>query len=1010
MNLRLLLQIIIATVIVAGCSDNGTSVDTNNPDHTTHKNILENMDDYAGLQGGRNELKFTLPISGKNAISALSESCYFQNTVKYPLHLQFLHTIKELETLSVSEYENMSLSVNRSLWAGELLLNNSTIHPLSGEKGIILFIITTDENSDALQASADEIILIDKTLKECMPWASSMLVYTTISSIQNRNLSRISDALDNAGVAWIREGDVVYEQDSTIYSIGENYGYLKIFKEGEAVSDTGRFDVVLSERATNDLSLLAGIVTHLPQTYLSHLNIRLREKSVPSAHVSEVLDNQVFNELDGKLVHISTHNHEVVITPANLSDAQQFWENNRPDVGQLAFDLSQNAMRGFDVLRHNNAKAYGTKAVNLGELYQALGAEDAVHGFGIPFYWYDTFMKASGMDLKVNSLLDDPVIYQDSNYRRSELKKLRKDIREQQLPVDFLDELKTKLNEVFGQDAETTRIRFRSSTNAEDLLNFSGAGLYDSKSGCLADYEDADNEGPSHCLHLDEKEFLESELATRQQEFSDNPERYWLEDIIKDITKDLTREKSLDEAVLKVWASLWTERAFDEREYYGLDHRKAFMGIAVNKSFVMESKEAVAISNDTSIDESDVRQLYRINSQLGNIGVVKSDDPLAVAEQMTFRRGTSFNHEDHKIITRSSLSTDADLWSGIQLDELASLLFKAHDYFANNVYSRIDSPKFDIEIEVIKDTSGNDKVYLKQLRPYLSTESYTPNQNSKIDWSHCPTSDSYVGQDEWRTTLFVNNNVELCRFANRGQTLDQALAQKSRIKIVAGTYKLPSIATSSNLYIPACLQESKNISNSLLAPQIKTGNLFSKNIEVQSYHTVGNEGLLLRFNHPPNIAQINLSDITQDYPSGVYVDYPSQGYNYATRFGGFRQCNYYPNESYKITVQDAGELIVDHKLWRGTTSAGFVAPMRIKGNWQGKQIDINNYEQMTATYGQHAFEANLHIMFDEPINGEYGIKIERYVNMFGFNPTVAWSLDANGNQQTQLQTVTSIRQ
>ncbi|MCZ7636326.1 MAG: PEP/pyruvate-binding domain-containing protein [Verrucomicrobia bacterium] len=42
-------------------------------------------------------------------------------------------------------------------------------------------------------------------------------------------------------------------------------------------------------------------------------------------------------------------------------------------------------------------------------------------------------------------------------------------------------------------------LRFRSSTNVEDSEQFSGAGLYDSYSGCLADDLDADRDGPSAC-------------------------------------------------------------------------------------------------------------------------------------------------------------------------------------------------------------------------------------------------------------------------------------------------------------------------------------------------------------------------------------------------------------------------------------------------------------------------------------------------------------------------------
>ena len=49
--------------------------------------------------------------------------------------------------------------------------------------------------------------------------------------------------------------------------------------------------------------------------------------------------------------------------------------------------------------------------------------------------------------------------------------------------------------------------------------------------------------------------------------------------------------------MLKVFASLWNERAFDEREYYGIDHRAAYMGIAVHPAYALEQINAVAVSN-----------------------------------------------------------------------------------------------------------------------------------------------------------------------------------------------------------------------------------------------------------------------------------------------------------------------------------------------------------------------------------------------------------------------------
>jgi hypothetical protein len=54
-----------------------------------------------------------------------------------------------------------------------------------------------------------------------------------------------------------------------------------------------------------------------------------------------------------------------------------------------------------------------------------------------------------------------------------------------------------RIEEVFGRAGGM--VRFRSSSTMEDLLEFNGAGLYDSTSACAAADLDLDGRGPSHC-------------------------------------------------------------------------------------------------------------------------------------------------------------------------------------------------------------------------------------------------------------------------------------------------------------------------------------------------------------------------------------------------------------------------------------------------------------------------------------------------------------------------------
>lgn len=1003
----------IAIALITSCgggggNDSTTTTPTTPPSppvNNNYKTQLSSAADFQTLQGSRNELKVILPIEGRDIPTELTETCYFQNTATYPLHINFLRTFNSLSSLSNTQYESMILPLSRSLWSGELRKVDNVTHPSTGENNNYLYIITTDENTLNLQATAEEIITIDKTLKACMPWASNQLIYTTSSQIQDDKLNAITEQLNSGKVAWLSSSQVANGNKPIDYSKGEYYGYLKWFESGESVEDVGPFDVVISERASNNISLIAGIVTQFPQTYLSHLNIRLREKKIPSAHFPNVLSNEDFKALSNQLVHIVVADDSVTITAADLETAQAFWANRHPDIGQLTVNLTEQQLLSFAELRHDKATAYGSKASNLGELYQALGQDDAVIGFGIPTYWYDKFIKDTGLANNVETLLNDQRVYTDAAHRKAQLKALRNAIKDASLSDEFMQLLRTALTQTFGDDVDTTRIRFRSSTNAEDLRAFSGAGLYDSKSGCLADMDDDNEDGPSLCLSTKEKTALEQDLAARKEELASYPERTWLTDIIEDIEKDLSKEKPLNKAVLKVWASLWTLRAFDEREYYKLDHRKAYMGIAVNKSFVLERREAVVISNEQSTENTDERQLYRVNTQLGSIGIVKPDDPTAVAEEMTFRRGENSQIEDVNVLTKSSLSPDADLWDAQQKQVLANKVTAAHDHFASEVYSDINNPAFDIEVEVLGDTKADEKVFLKQLRPYLSSTNNSGEQS-------CPTSNSYVGNSNWPVTLTVEENVALCYFPSWGKLDDfsSIIALKNKIDITAGNYRLPNEDTDSILSIPMCIAE-KGVNKSTMSAQVK--NDFSLDLplnttSVNSFYQANTDGLLLSISFPKDSTALTLSAEGKNFPEGISAVYPATGPDDNSRLGNYHQCQLPVNQRYQVEVAGVGSLLVEHHYWAGTAGAGFVAPVRISGTWRGQTIDINNYQQMTVRYSRHAFNADLQLMFDAPIEGEYGIRIDNYI--FDYEATVGWTLNADGETVNDLPTVTTTKQ
>jgi pyruvate,water dikinase len=699
---------------LAACSENHT--DAPRDPNTPYLNALQSAEDLAFLAGTTDVagVKYLTKTHGAAPVEPLTADCYFQNMRVYPWHLQFLQSFPEQRGLSFDAYRNLVLrGATRRLWGGALQRWPEVPHPASSAPGVISYSIYADPGG----LSVDAVVEVDRRLKGCAPFAQTQLVFVPEQPDQESFLTRERAALANQGVFSLFASDLLGDLTHVAYAEGENYGWLNIVPAGQELSDYGPLDVVIVDSAPVDISIVAGLITKTPQNELGHVNLRLREKGIPNAAVPSVYESASIADLDTKLVHYQVSADGISIEAATLGDAQTFWDLHRPQVRMPSADFTVDQVMPLNQLRATDAKAYGAKCANLGELTQVIEPPHRPDGFGIPFLYYRDFMREQGLDAELEALLASGDLATDRALKRSLLKQLRDRIKQAPLNPALFEKLRAAVEAGFGAAGATTTMRFRSSTNVEDLDQLTGAGLYDSRSGCLADDLDGDELGPSACLTADKRADLERQLTERKAEQIAHPERGYLQAIIEDIEEDLREEKPLSGALRKVWASLWNERAFDEREYYRIDHRLAFMGLAVHPSYALERANAVAVSN---LKVDDGAPLYRINSQLGELSVVRPEDPMAVAEVLTFRR----EHEPPEAtqirldLGSSLLPAGSEVWPRPKLLELAQLLFRVHDHFAQHVYPALSPLALDFEVKL----EQSEVVSIKQVRPYLSTD------------------------------------------------------------------------------------------------------------------------------------------------------------------------------------------------------------------------------------------------------------------------------------------------
>ena len=402
----------------------------------------------------------------------------------------------------------------------------------------------------------------------------------------------------------------------------------------------------------------------MPQTPLSHVNLRAVQNGIPNAYIRDIRDDPAIAPLIGSYVHYEVTENGWEIGAATVAEVDAHYESSRPATEQTPErDLSVTEITPLSEIGFEDWTAFGVKAANVAVLGTLGFPEGTVpDGFAIPFYFYDEFMKAHDFYTRIETMLADPDFQTDFDVQDDMLDDLRDDIEDADSPQWIVDAL-TTMHATYpaGQS-----LRYRSSTNNEDLPGFNGAGLYDSK--------------------------------------TQNP--------------DETVEDGIDKSLKGVFASLWTFRAFTEREFYRIDHLAAAMGVLVHPNYKDELSNGVAVSFDPTDLTSGSDDWYYVNKQLGE-DLVTNPDAHSVPEEILLNKDGTY-----RVLATSNLVEPGQLlMSDAQLIQLRDHLTVIHDHF-EGLYNPANSEPFAMEIE-FKITSEN-ILAIKQARPWVFGDASSP--------------------------------------------------------------------------------------------------------------------------------------------------------------------------------------------------------------------------------------------------------------------------------------------
>lgn len=360
------------------------------------------------------------------------------------------------------------------------------------------------------------------------------------------------------GHAIVTNDEIYKAADFQAFNKGRAVGKLRIVPVGTPYESLtfGRHEIVLLQESYPDITPVAGIIATTFSTPLSHVNLRANAWGVPNAGDKKARDK--FGKLEGKHVYYEVTDTQIVVreaTPAEITELEgKIAAGKRVDLPKAKLDVPRFAM--LTRMRAKDATIYGTKSSNLGEIVTAnLPGVNVPEGFGVPIYYYARHLSRNGLDAKVEALLREPRFKADAAWRKQALEALREAIKAAPLDPATLDAIYKRVRVRLGGKG----VFVRSSTNAEDLPGFNGAGLYDTVANVVG-------------------------------------------------------KQALGAAIKVVWASVWTLRAVDEREAFGIDHRQVFGAVLVQVG--VNATAAGVLVTKNLYDPTDANS-YTINAKFG---------------------------------------------------------------------------------------------------------------------------------------------------------------------------------------------------------------------------------------------------------------------------------------------------------------------------------------------------------------------------------------------------------
>jgi hypothetical protein len=497
----------------------------------------------------------------------------------------------------------------------------------------------------------------------------SNVTFPTTNTLRRPHITQLGE-VKRAGFDVVTEGDMIRLAGGKLVSVlnpGIGFGFLKLVKAGESEERLTPRHIAVFQDTPERVPPVSGIVTLEPQTPLSHINLLAKNRRTPNVSTAQIALIPKMESLLGKLVRMEAKASGTIdFREASMEEANAFWESRHQD----ALEVPRIVPVSTDPVEFDGADPVaaglpniGSKASNYAVIQKLLGPSLVKPGFGLGFAHYRGLVAGSPAE----GLIAELVAKKDSlppEEIDARLVAIRNAIQTSSSP-QALAVATAAVRKISSRLPGIARIRFRSSTNSEDLPVFNGAGLYESVGFDVAD-----------------------------------------------------SDAKLQKKLLQVMSSLWLERAFWERELFGIKHQDVGMAILVNPAFsdefangvVVGSKEGSGFASWINAQKGEASVTNPLNGEVPeSFTVIPRGSGLSITKLDSRSNIGAIFLDDGSDQLRPSLTT--------QLRELHDATEKLHRHFTAEQAAEGDPRTYAIDIEYkLMTENGALKLYVKQSR------------------------------------------------------------------------------------------------------------------------------------------------------------------------------------------------------------------------------------------------------------------------------------------------------